>query len=91
MNDWISVKDRFPDHQQIVLVFAKTKNGVDGFGVAVFIDSVKMNEELRKTPYAHECVDINKHPYFFVSQEVKQHTYNNVSYWMPLPNPPNNP
>jgi Protein of unknown function (DUF551) len=48
-----------------------------------------MNEDLKKTPYAHECVDINKNPYYFVSQEQKRHTYNVVTHWMPLPEPPN--
>lgn len=85
---WISVKDKLPNHQQIILVFAKTKRGSNGYGVATFVDSVKMNEELRKTPYANECVDVNVHPYYFVSQEVKQHTFNNVSHWMPLPEHP---
>lgn len=85
---WISVKDRLPNHDQIILVFAKTKRGVNVFGVATFVDSIKMNEELKKSPYANECVDIIKHPYYFVSQEVRQHTFNNVSHWMPLPGAP---
>lgn len=88
MNEWISVKDRLPNHQQIILVFAKTLRGVNGYGVATFIYSIKMNEELRKTPYANECVDVDKHPYYFVSQEVRQHTFKNVTHWMPLPEPP---
>jgi Protein of unknown function (DUF551) len=86
--EWISVKDRLPNHQQIILVFAKTLRGVNGYGVATFIDSIKMNEELKKTPYANECVDVNKNPYYFVSQEVRRHTFKNVSHWMPLPEPP---
>jgi hypothetical protein len=86
---WISVKDQLPKHDQIILVFAKTMRGVDGYGVATFIDSIKMNEHLRRTPYyANECVDTDKHPYYFVSQEVRQHTFKNVSHWMPLPRPP---
>lgn len=89
MTQWISVKEKLPSHHQIVLVFAKTMRGVDGCGVATFVDTIKMNEELSKTPYTHECVDIKKHPYYFVSQEVRQHTFNNVSYWMPLPSFPN--
>ena len=88
MSKWISVKDKFPNHQQIVLVFAKTLRGVDGYGVATFIDSIKMNEELRKTPYANECVDVKKYPYYFVSQEIKKHMFNNVTHWMPLLDPP---
>ncbi len=86
--EWINVKDRLPNHQQIILVFAKTQRGVNGYGVATFVDSIRMNEELSNGPYANECVDVNKHPYYFVSQEVRQHTFNNVSHWMPLPSPP---
>jgi hypothetical protein len=86
--NWINVKDKLPHHHQIILVFAKTKRGVDGYGVATFIDTVKMNEELSKTPYSHEQADAKKHPHYFVSQEVRQHTFNNVSHWMPLPERP---
>ncbi len=89
MTNWISIKDKLPNHQQIILVFAHTQRGVNGFGVATFVDSVKMNEEMKKTPYAHECVDVNKNPYYFVSQEVRQHTFKNVSHWMLLPEEPN--
>ena len=88
MTRWISVKEKLPHHQQIILVFAKTQRGVNGYGVATFVDSVKMNEELSKTPYVHECVDTIKHPHYFVSQEIKQHTFNNVSHWQPLPDVP---
>lgn len=84
---WISVKEKLPDHHQIVLVFAKTQRGVDGYGVATFIDSHKMNEELKKGPFANECVDAEKHSYYFCSQEVKQHTFNDVSHWMFLNSP----
>ncbi len=84
MGKWTSIKDKLPEHQQIILVFAKTNKGVNGYGVATFVDSVKMNEELLKTPYANECVDIKNNPYYFVSQELRQHTFNNVSHWMEL-------
>ena len=90
MTKWISIKEKMPNHQQIILVFSKTQRGVDGYGVATFIDSIKMNEELRRTPYfSNECVDVEKNPYYFVSQEIKQHTFKNVSHWMSLPDAPN--
>lgn len=63
-NRWISVDIVLPEHQQIILIFGKTKRGVSGFGVSTFIDSVKMNEELDKTNYAHVCDEnlrINKY------------------------------
>lgn len=85
---WISTKNRLPEHDQIVLVFAKTMRGVDGYGVATFVDSIKMNEQLKRNGYAGECVDIKKHPHYFVSQEIRQHTFNNVSHWQPLPERP---
>lgn len=80
--NWINVKDKLPNHQQIVLCYAKTKSGKYGFGIATFIDCIKMNQELMNTPYSYECIDIIKHPYYFVSQEIKGFTFNNVTYWM---------
>ncbi len=85
---WINVKKELPAHEQIILVFAKTLGGKDGYAVATFIDSVKMNEVLKKGAYANECVDVEKNPYYFVSQEIRQHTCKNVSHWMPLPQAP---
>ncbi len=86
--EWINVKNKLPTHYQIILVFANTQRGVDGFGVATFIDSIKMNEELEKGPYANECVNVETHPYYFVSQEIRSHTFKNVTHWMPLPKAP---
>ena len=88
MPELISIKDKLPDHDQIILVYSKTQSGKNGFGVATFVDSVKMNEELWKTGYGNESVDVKKNPYYFVSQEVRQHTFNNVSHWQTLPLPP---
>lgn len=81
--NWVSVKDRLPDHHQIILGCSPK-----GMSVLTFVDSVKMNETLRNGPYAYEQVDVKLHPYYFVSQEVKQHTANNISHWMPLPERP---
>jgi hypothetical protein len=83
MREWINVKDKLPDHHSIVLVCSKK-----GIGVATFVESLKMNETLWKTGYGNEAVDVKKNPYFFASQEVKQHTFNNVEYWMELPERP---
>jgi len=80
---WISVKERLPNHDETILVCTPT-----GQAVCVFVDSIKMNEVLRKKGYPGECVDTTKNPYYFCSQETKQHTLNGVSHWMPLPEPP---
>ena len=85
MNNWISIEDRLPNHNQIVLVFSIFKKG---YGVSVFVDSIKMNETLHETGYGYEAVNTKEHPYYFVSQEVKQHIYKEVTHWMPLPYPP---
>lgn len=82
---WINVKEQLPKHNQIILVFAKTQRSFNGYGVATFVDSKKMNEVLSKGTYENECVDVKKHPYYFVSQEVRQHIFNNVSHWSNLP------
>lgn len=83
MNRWISIKEKTPIHKDTILAYSKK-----GQCVVVFIDSKIMNYELSMTPYAHEAVDIKDHPYYFVSQEVKRHTLNGVTHWMPLPEPP---
>ena len=86
---WISVKDHLPKHDQIILAFSKiTLSGKDGFGVAVFVDSKNMNESLWERGYGNEAVDVEKNPYYFVSQEQKRHTYKHVTHWMPLPEAP---
>lgn len=86
--NWINVKESLPDHQQIVLAFSMTKSGKLGYGVATFVDSVKMNQELKKAGYENECVDVDKNPYYFCSQEVKSRSFNDISYWMELPKNP---
>lgn len=81
--NWINVKDKLPQHHDIILVCNQK-----GIGVAVFVDSIKMNENLRMRGYGNEAVDTNKNPYYFCSQEVKQNTYDNVTHWMKLPDKP---
>lgn len=82
---WINTKDELPEHNQIVLCYSTFSKG---YGVSVFVDSVKMNETLYKTGYGREAVDVDKNPYYFVSQEVKQHTYKKVTHWMTFPDRP---
>ncbi len=73
---WINVKNELPNHQQTVLA-----RSIKGYCVVVFIDSKKMNDELSKTPHANEQVNIQKNPYYFVSQERNRHTLDNVTHW----------
>jgi Protein of unknown function (DUF551) len=80
--NWIDIRDRWPNHLKTVLVRSNK-----GFCVVVFINSLNMNEELCKTQYAHECVDLEKHPYYFVSQEAKRNTLENVTHWCELEEP----
>ncbi len=76
---WTNIKDKWPEHQHTVLAITPK-----GYCVAVFVNSVIMNQELS----ASERVDTHKHPYYFVSQEVKGHTLNGVTHWMELPGKP---
>ena len=77
---WNNIKNKWPEHQKTVLA-----RSLKGYCVVVFINSKNMNEELSKTPYANECVDLEKNPYYFVSQEIKRHTLDNVTHWCELP------
>lgn len=83
MNKWISIKDKLPKHHETILVFTPR-----GQGVCIFLDSVIMNRELVEKGYPSEQVDTRSHPYYFCSQETKQHTLNGVTHWMTLPEPP---
>jgi hypothetical protein len=78
--NWIKIEDERPSHEETILV--RTHKG---FCVCVFVDSVKMNETLARNGYANECVDINKNPYYFASQENKVHTLKGVTHWARLP------
>ena len=81
--NWIDIKESRPVHHETVLALSPK-----GYCVVVFVDSEKMNDELMRSPYAHECVDISKRPYFFASQEIKGNTMNEVTHWMSLPERP---
>lgn len=83
MDKWIRVQDRLPVHEATVLVCSPK-----GQAVVVFVDSERMNETLRIKGYGNECVDVRVHPYYFCSQETKQHTLKGVTHWMELPEMP---
>lgn len=84
MNKWISVKERLPEHDEKILVYAKK-----GQVVCIFVDTIEMNKQLRAKGYPEEQWDINKKPYSFCSQEISGNVLNNVTHWMPLPERPN--
>jgi hypothetical protein len=77
--NWINIKDRLPKHEQTVL--AKSNKG---YCVVIFINSIDMNKQLLKNGYGNECVNTDKHPFYFLSQEIKRHTLNDVTHWMEL-------
>lgn len=80
---WINIKDKLPEHHAIILVCSPK-----GMACATFIDSKKMNIDLINKGYKGEVGDVNEHPYYFASNEMKGHTCNNVTHWMPLPELP---
>jgi uncharacterized protein DUF551 len=85
--EWISVKDRLPEHHQVILVYKSVPSNT-GYLVSYFIDSKKMNDELMKKGFYSECVDSVKHPYYFASREQQYFTIKDVTHWMELPEPP---
>ena len=80
---WTRIKDKLPEHKEVVLV----RNSTGGHSVCVFIDSIEMNETLKRNGL-NNFEDVQKNPYHFCSQEVQGATLNDVQHWMPLPDPP---
>ncbi|HEX4044683.1 MAG TPA: DUF551 domain-containing protein [Gammaproteobacteria bacterium] len=78
--DWVNIEHRWPKHLQTVLVCCP-----QGYCVVVFVNSSNMNEDLSKSPQIHEYVDLEKNPYYFFSQEIKQCTLDKVTHWCELP------
>ena len=82
-SNWISVKDRLPEHDDSVLVITKK-----GHAVCIFLDSKKVNEKLQSTGLINDEIDINQDPYYFCCRSSLMHTLNGVTHWMPLPEQP---
>lgn len=80
--NWVNVKERLPEHHETILAFSP-----QGFCVVVFVDSRHVNENLAKHGYLNECVDLEKNPYYFCSQERKGHTLADVTHWANLEHP----
>lgn len=78
-NNWISVYEDLPHHEEFILAHGKL-----GFCVCIFINTIKMNEELDRVGHPEEKVDTLKQPYFFCSQERKGHVLRDVTHWMKL-------
>lgn len=77
MNNWISVKDKLPEHGKTVLIYC-----INGQAVCIFIDTLKMNLELYSRGLPTDGSNI---PYRFCSQEIEGNVVNGVTHWMPLP------
>lgn len=76
---WISVKEKLPEHDESILVYTKK-----GHCVCVFVDTKKMNANLKLRGYKEECWDEIEKPYSFCSQEIRGFILNGVTHWMPL-------
>lgn len=80
--EWISIKDRLPEHEQHVLSINNRKVCC----VVIFIDNKRMSIKLEargiKIPEGQKTGSA------FCSQEIKGNVLNNVTHWMPLPIPP---
>lgn len=83
MNNWISIKNKLPNHNEIIL--ATTGKG---YIVSVFIDTIEMNKLLKSKGFPEESVNSDERSYLFCSQERRDFALNGVTHWMPLPAPP---
>lgn len=76
--EWISVKDRLPEHDQRVLAFAQGNR--DGFWGESKIDIAHIGN-IRLFPDSPDCWQwIAPYQYFFAGYEI--------THWMPLPEGP---
>jgi hypothetical protein len=80
MTKWISVLEKLPEHEKIVL--CKHKSGHKC--VLMFTDHNKVKDFLYSSdiPVSQEFID---ELYSFASIEISGHTLNNVTHWMELP------
>ena len=84
--EWISVKDRFPDDEQDVLIFTET---VETYGKHKERKKIYHNifygycdSGTWLTSYCHGCEYIEKMNEKFPDEHIT------VTHWMPLPDPP---
>lgn len=81
MNEWISVKDKFPEDYEFVLVAALGKGTGEPCSISIgrFNSGIPLWQLLKKYPNnACACGDL-----IWDMQEK------GVTHWMPLPEPPN--
>jgi hypothetical protein len=81
--NWISIAQRLPKHESLVLVFS-----AKGQCVCFFIDTCEMNKQLVSKGYPQEQWNAEVKPFSFCSQEVRGNILNGVTHWMPLPEAP---
>lgn len=77
--NWIDVKDRLPEHHQIILSYTPS-----GQSVCIFVDGNIMASIIS----AINNSNVLNYGYYFCSQEVKGSVLTGVTHWMPLPEPP---
>jgi O-succinylbenzoate synthase len=80
MNEWISVKDRLPSHHQLVIARNEHLRECE----CIFVDNEEMNKVLIKVGIVGEM----KKGGDFCHPAKDGRTMNNVTHWMPLPEPP---
>ena len=78
---WISVKDKLPEHHQTVLCYSSK----GGQAVTIFVDGAVMRSVLEANNVKSSETQA---PYYFCSQEFKANVLNSITHWMPLPEPP---
>lgn len=86
MGEWISVKDRFPEEEQEVLLYTEE---IETYGRHCERKKIYHNVyrgyfdgEEWLTSYCHGC------EYIFKMNEKYKHERIEVTHWMPLPEPP---
>ncbi len=87
MSEWIIVKDRFPEDNQLVLLYAKNPYGTDDIyvgyrGRTKFPDGTFGEYEwVAQYPISSTGCVIDEHENLYMKPRK-------VTHWMPLPEPP---
>jgi hypothetical protein len=74
---WISVKERFPEHRQDVLIFYEGE-----FFLATYLVTPSKTTGRKHIKFHPEKRE------FYVNEDVGWDPLSDVTHWMPLPQPP---